>query len=91
MLGYVGIVYSYIRRRRLLFIYLMRGRQLLREWAMLEIYLLGIVIAAIKLADNGTIMPASGAFLLAGAVLSLIAAERCLDDLSLWRGWHHEA
>jgi paraquat-inducible protein A len=56
----------------------------LLPWSMMDVFLLGIFVASVKLADFGTLIPgpALGAFLL--LILVLAAAQTAIDPVRIW-------
>ena len=54
-------------------------------WAMLEVYLLGIFVALVKLADFGTVVPDVALYAFFGLILVLAAASFSLDSRALWQ------
>lgn len=57
----------------------------LEEWAMLEVYLLGIMITIIKMADSTEIEYHSGVFCFSGLVLITLAMTTTVDKALFWR------
>jgi paraquat-inducible protein A len=66
------------------FAWLLRAMQLLRPWGMVEIFLLGVLIAIIKLSSMAVVMPgpALWAFMALTVLLTVVTA---FDPRSLWR------
>ena len=56
----------------------------LRTWAMLDVYLLGFFVSAIKLQDFGSIIPDIGLFALAGLTICFIKLFGSLDKQAMW-------
>lgn len=56
----------------------------LRPWSMLEIFLLSIVIALVKMSDFFTLAPGPALFAFFALVFCLIGANRCLNKRELW-------
>jgi len=56
----------------------------LRPWAMIEIYMLGIFVAIVKLADFATIDAGIGLFAFAGLFVVIAAASFSLDPRIIW-------
>jgi len=53
-------------------------------WSMLEIFLLGVLVASVKLADQASVVPGSAAWSLGGLVLVLAAATTRIHSPQLW-------
>ncbi len=66
------------------FAWLLRAMQLLKPWGMVEIFLLGVLIAIIKLSSMAVVMPgpALWAFMALTVLLTVVTA---FDPRSLWR------
>ncbi|MEM7223348.1 MAG: paraquat-inducible protein A [Pseudomonadota bacterium] len=54
-------------------------------WAMLEVYLLGIIVALVKLADFGTVVPDVALYAFFGLILVIAAASFSLDPRAIWQ------
>ena len=54
-------------------------------WAMLEVYLLGIFVALVKLADFGTVVPDVALYAFFGLIFVLAAASFSLDPRAIWQ------
>jgi paraquat-inducible protein A len=61
-----------------------RGVRTLSPWGMLEIYLLGALVAAVKLGDQATIVPGIAAFAFAGLILVLTWSAATLEPMQVW-------
>ncbi len=57
----------------------------LRPWNMMEVFLVGALVASIKLQDMADILPGPALFAFLGVVFMLIAAHSHVDRLALWR------
>lgn len=62
-----------------------RWADLLGPWAMVEVYLLGVFVAYVKLIDLATVEVGAGLFAVGGLMLAIIAAGTALDDETMWR------
>lgn len=51
---------------------------------MADVFILGVIISAVKLADMARIIPGPALWALGGAVLALVAASAAIDDQDLW-------
>jgi hypothetical protein len=64
---------------------LMRLYQHLEEWAMLEIFLLAILVTIIKMSGNTEIVYNSGVFCFVGLVLTTVTMNSVVDRDKFWR------
>jgi paraquat-inducible protein A len=55
-----------------------------RTWSMIEVMLLGVLVALTKIADYATVLPGVALFALFGLVLLLAAVQSCLDPREVW-------
>ena len=62
----------------------------LEEWAMVEVYLLGIMITVIKMVDTSDIQYNSGVFCFVGLVLSSLAISTVIDKDHFWQTIEHK-
>lgn len=62
----------------------------LEEWAMVEVYLLGILITVIKMIDTTDIGYEPGIFCFVGLVLSNLAISTTIDRNHFWRNIEHK-
>ena len=51
---------------------------------MIEVMLLGVLVALTKIADYATVLPGVALFALFGLVLLLAAVQSCLDPREVW-------
>ncbi len=56
----------------------------LRAWAMLDVFLLAVIVAWVKLADLATLEPGPGLWTFLGALLLATAADATLDRHDVW-------
>jgi len=63
----------------------LRAIQAILPWSMLEIFLLGMIVAAVKLAEDATITPGPAAWSLGLLVIVLASAATQVHPQSLWR------
>ncbi len=59
-------------------------------WSMLEIFLLGVLVASVKLAGIAELIWGPGLFTFAGLVLMLIASMMRLNQQDLWDWFEHD-
>ncbi|HEV7558281.1 MAG TPA: paraquat-inducible protein A [Kofleriaceae bacterium] len=74
--------------RPLGFVTVMRALRTLRPWRMVEVFLLGVVVAIVKLSALATATPRWGVYGVAAVALAL-AALASFDQASLWRRADH--
>lgn len=83
------LVYLYVPlslgRRPPLFAQALRLLQGVLPWSMLEIFLLGTIIASVKLAEQATIIPGVAAWALGVLVVLLAYLSAQVDPRALWR------
>jgi len=63
---------------------LMRFWPMARTWSMLEVLLLGVLVALTKIADYATVVPGMALFLLAALVFILPAIQVSFDAQDVW-------
>ncbi len=62
----------------------LRLTQAVLPWSMLEIFLLGVLVAGVKLAEQATIVPGPAAWSLGALVIILAAAATQVHPQRLW-------
>jgi paraquat-inducible protein A len=62
-----------------------RITELLRPWAMMEVYLLGVIVAYVKLSDLAELELGIALFAFVGLIVVMIAAEAALEPHEIWR------
>ncbi len=72
---------------------LLRFYEILREWSMTEIMLLGVLVALIKIAELATVIPGLAMFVLGALVFLLAAMAAVFDTREAWARieWHQSA
>ncbi|MGH8012609.1 MAG: paraquat-inducible protein A, partial [Candidatus Binataceae bacterium] len=63
---------------------LMRHYPTARTWSMLEVMLLGVLVALTKIQDYATVIPGMALFTLGGLVFMLAAMEASFDPREVW-------
>jgi paraquat-inducible protein A len=63
---------------------LLRGYEFVREWSMIEIMLLGVLVALIKIAELATVVPGLAMFVLGTLVFLLAAMAAAFDPHDAW-------
>lgn len=61
-----------------------RATRLMAPWAMVEVYLLGAIVAYVKLSDLAHLEIETGALALIGAILAMAAADAALEPHAVW-------
>jgi paraquat-inducible protein A len=61
-----------------------RITELLRPWAMMEVYLLGVLVAYVKLSALARLELGTALFAFAGLIVVMIAAEAALEPHEIW-------
>ncbi|HSE79357.1 MAG TPA: paraquat-inducible protein A [Alphaproteobacteria bacterium] len=65
--------------------FVFRSLEMLTPWAMVEVYLLGIFVAYVKLTDLATIQLGVALYSFMALMLIVVAANASLDDEAAWR------
>jgi paraquat-inducible protein A len=63
---------------------LLRHQPTARTWSMIEVMLLGVLVALIKIADYATVIPGTALFVLAALVFLLAAMQANFDARDIW-------
>lgn len=58
--------------------------EILHPWAMMEVYLLGVIVAYVKLSDIATLHLGVALFAFVSLILAMIAAEAALEPHEVW-------
>lgn len=56
----------------------------LQPWAMIEVYMLGILVTLVKLTDSGSVVPGVGLYAFAALMFALPAATAGLNSDNIW-------
>jgi paraquat-inducible protein A len=64
--------------------YAFRAVRLMAPWAMTEVFILGAIVAYVKLSDLARLEIETGAFALIGAILATAAADAALEPHAVW-------
>jgi paraquat-inducible protein A len=65
--------------------HVLRITELLRPWAMMEVYLLGVIVAYVKLSDLARLELGVALFAFVGLIVVMIAADAALEPHEIWR------
>ena len=63
---------------------LLRHHPTTRTWSMIEVMLIGVLVALIKIADYATVLPGVALFALGGLVFLLAAMQASFDPREVW-------
>ncbi len=63
---------------------LMRHHPTTRTWSMIEVMMLGVLIALVKIADYATVIPGVALFILGALVFVLAAMQASFDPREVW-------
>ena len=63
---------------------LLRHHPTTRTWSMIEVMLLGVLVALIKIAELATVIPGVALFALGALVFVLAAMQACFDPREVW-------
>ena len=63
---------------------LLRHVNFTRTWSMIEVMLLGVLVALTKIADYATVIPGVALFALFALVVLLAAMQSCFDSREVW-------
>jgi len=62
-----------------------RALEKIQPWSMLEVYLLGVMVAVVKLAELASIVPGEALWAFAALILISTAARSSLDSRVIWK------
>lgn len=74
-------------RRPAAFPLIFRGLQLTHPWAMVEVFILGVLVSLVKLSHLANVLPGPAIWCFGALMLVLAALSSALDQHSLWRSW----
>ncbi len=63
---------------------LLRQQPTTRTWSMIEVMMLGVLVALVKIADYATVIPGIALFVLGGLVFMLAAMQANFDPREVW-------
>lgn len=63
---------------------LLRGYRMIRTWSMIEVMMLGVLVALVKIADYATVIPGIALFVLGTLVFLLAAIQSNFDPREVW-------
>lgn len=56
-----------------------------QTWAMMDVYLLGVIVAVVKLADLAVLVPGVAMYSFVALIINLAAADSALDPHAVWK------
>jgi paraquat-inducible protein A len=65
--------------------------ELLHPWAMMEVYLLGVIVAYVKLSDMATLEVGLALYAFTGLIVLMVAAEAVLEPRTIWERFGPQA
>lgn len=66
---------------------LMRINHKVREWSMLEVFLIGVLVSMVKLIDLATLIPGVGLYCFVCLMLCTLLLRSTVDEHELWQVW----
>ena len=78
-------------RRPPAFAWLFRVLQMAHPWAMVEVFILGVLVALVKLSHLAEVLPGAAAWCFGGLMLVLTAITAIIEPRDLWRAWEASA
>lgn len=69
------------------FVPLFRALQWARPWAMVEVFILGVLVALVKLSHLAYVLPGTAIWCFGGLMLVLAALSVAFDPRTLWQMW----
>jgi len=64
--------------------WLLKGYQFAQTWSMIEVMMLGVLVALVKIADYATVIPGIALFVLGGLTVLLAAIQATFDPDEVW-------
>jgi paraquat-inducible protein A len=65
-------------------VFVFRMVEVTHPWAMAEVFMLGILVAIVKLADLATIQPGPALYAFAAMIVTMAATDASLDEQAVW-------
>lgn len=81
------VVPLYFGRRPKAFAPLFRLLQLAHPWAMVEVFILGVLVALVKLSHLAHVLPGIAAWCFGGLMLLLASLNAVIESRDLWHAW----
>ena len=86
IVGYLTLLWPLRRGRRVIRgAHLFRWMRAMQPWSMIEVYVLGVLVSLVKLANYATIIPGTALYSLGALMLVLAAAASVLDPDEIWQ------
>jgi paraquat-inducible protein A len=70
---------------------LFRWTEIIHPWAMMEVYLLGVIVAYVKLTDLARLDLGIAVYAFVGLIVVMVAADATLDPRQVWRRFGAQA
>jgi paraquat-inducible protein A len=64
--------------------WLLKRYQFAQTWSMIEVMMLGVLVALVKIADYATVIPGVALFVLSGLIVLLAAIQATFDPQEVW-------
>jgi len=64
---------------------LLRHQGTAQTWSMVEVMMLGVLVALVKIADYATVIPGTALFVLGGLIVMLAAMQATFDPREVWQ------
>jgi len=74
-------------RRPVAFVPLFRSLQLARPWAMVEVFILGVLVSLVKLSHMADVLLGTAIWCFGGLMLVLAVLSTAFDHRALWQAW----
>lgn len=74
-----------VRHRPRVLPLLLRINHWIREWSMLEVFLLGVLVSMVKLRDMADLLPGPGLYCFTGLMLVTLLMESLVDEHEFWQ------
>ena len=63
----------------------------MQSWSMLEVYAMGIIVAYVKMLEDGEVSVASGTYCLGLLLLCILLCDQYFREDAAWRRWEHRS
>ncbi|WP_372750297.1 paraquat-inducible protein A [Litorivivens sp.] len=69
----------------------MKWHRWMQGWSMLEVYAMGIIVAYVKMIDDGEVVIGSGSWCFALLLLTVIVCNQYFREEQAWQQWEQES
>jgi len=69
------------------FRWLFRLMRMAHPWAMVEVFIMGVLVAVVKLAHLAEVLPGAAAWCFGGVMLLLVTLATIVEPRDLWQAW----